>query len=204
MSAAAIALFATQANAAIFTLDSNDGTTWDTTNTFWNGATSTWVNDGTNTANFIGTGNTINLTQNISAQGVAISATGYTLAPGAFTLTVGSVGVSASENATVNSFAINASQAIDASAGKTLSVGAISDAAGGTLTKTGSGTLSLTGSSTFAGLFTISAGTVNMLETMHLVAMRLLFRVALWIFRDSATPSVTLLLILDPLLVQAL
>lgn len=161
MSAAAIALFATKANAAIFTLDSNDGTTWDTTNTFWNGATSTWVNDGTNIANFIGTGNTINLTQNISAQGVAISATGYTIAPGAFTLTVGSAGVSASESATVNTFAINASQVIDASAGKTLSVGAISDAAGGTLTKTGSGTLSLTGNSTFAGLFTISAGTVQ-------------------------------------------
>ncbi|NBX01020.1 hypothetical protein EBR11_00565 [bacterium] len=161
MSAAAIALFATKANAAIFTLDSNDGTTWDTTNTFWNGATSTWVNDGTNTANFIGTGNTINLTQNISAQGVAISATGYTIAPGANTLTVGSVGVSASESATVNSFAINASQVIDASAGKTLSVGSITDAAGGTLTKTGSGTLSLTGSSTFAGLFTINAGTVQ-------------------------------------------
>lgn len=158
MSAAAFALFATKADAAYIFV--NGGSTWDTTNNYWNAgggpSTAAWANG--NDAVFGATGaQAVSLTTNISALSINISATGYNISQNGNTLTVGTGGITTTATASLSGFTMGANQAVDVGSSATLNSGTIVGAAR-TLTKSGAGTLNV-GTSNLGGVI-LTAGTI--------------------------------------------
>ncbi|MGC3989742.1 MAG: autotransporter-associated beta strand repeat-containing protein [Chthoniobacteraceae bacterium] len=142
--------------------------TWDLSSSFWsNGTTDQAWTDTTGTADtatFGGTAGTVTLGASLGAQGLIFTKTGYTIALGANTLSLGSAGIDASALASgtttisgSGSLALVAAQTWNVGTGATLSVSSVISGSG-SLNKSGTGTLSLSAANTFAGGSTITNG----------------------------------------------
>jgi autotransporter-associated beta strand protein len=144
--------------------------TWDlSTPNWWNGSSGVVWTDTAGTADiaiFGGTAGTVTLGQNLGALGLVFNTTGYTIAAGANTLTLGSSGINASAltsgTTTISgNVALAANQSWNVGLGATLAASAgISGSTFG-INKTGYGTLTLTGANTYTGTTTVTGGTLN-------------------------------------------
>jgi autotransporter-associated beta strand protein len=118
--------------------------TWDASSANWNtdptgaAAPVAWLNDGTVTAGFGGTGDAVALSGTINAFGLTFTAGGYTLSGGTALNLTGAGGV-----IDTGGFDATISSAITGGVG---------------LTKNGAGTLTLSGANTYTGVTTVSAG----------------------------------------------
>jgi autotransporter-associated beta strand protein len=144
--------------------------TWDTTSTnWWNGTSDVAWSDTTGTtdiATFAGTAGTVTLGTNLGALGLIFGTTGYTVALGGNTLSLGTSGIDAS-NLTSGTTTISGTGGVSLGGAQSWTVGtgatlAVSSVIGGSgpLTKAGAGTLTLTGANTYSGGTTLSAGTL--------------------------------------------
>jgi len=162
------------ARAASFSWDQTGGGalggtgTWDTTAlNWWNGASDVAWTDTTGTtdlATFAGTAGTVTLGTNLGALGLVFNTTGYTLALGANTLSLGTSGIDASTltsgTTTISGgggVTLGGAQSWTVGTGSTLAVSSIVGGSG-PLTKAGAGTLTLSGANTYSGGTTLSAG----------------------------------------------
>jgi autotransporter-associated beta strand protein len=126
----------------------NGGTnSWDLITQDWSTTSAgpvnyTWINSGSERANFGNTAGTVTLGTNITAYGINFTTANYILAGGGNTLTLAGTGgvINTNVAATINS-------AIGGNVG---------------LTKTGSGTLTQSGNSSYSGTTIASAGTLTM------------------------------------------
>ncbi|MEO8614728.1 MAG: autotransporter-associated beta strand repeat-containing protein [Luteolibacter sp.] len=136
---------------------------WDTLATA--GANSAFAN--ADTANFGGTADTVTLGTSLNAAGLVFTTTGYTIAGGANTLTIGASGIDASalsSGTTTISGAITMSgnQAWNVGTGSALSMTGAVNGGGTDSTKTGAGTLNLSGgTSASMRTFGVNSGTLN-------------------------------------------
>jgi len=148
---------------AVVGLQPGDGT-WSTGSAFWSEADTgsspllLWTNSGV-TAYFVPDGTSEVTIDSVSAAGIVVNGSGYTLSSG--TLTVGEGGVSANENMTIaSSVVLDDAQVWSVAAGRTNLVnGVISGSSA--LTKAGDGQLTLSGSGTFTGNVTVNAGVLE-------------------------------------------
>jgi len=142
--------------------------TWDTTTTnWWNGASNVAWSDttgATDIATFAGTAGTVTLGANLGALGLVFNTTGYTLALGANTLSLGTSGIDASTLTTGTTtisggggLTLGGAQSWTVGTGSTLAVSSIVGGSG-PLAKAGAGTLTLSGVNTYSGGTTINGG----------------------------------------------
>ncbi len=151
--------------------------TWDLTTANWSDGTSdlAWTDTtGTDLATFGGSAGTVTVGTSLGALGLIFNTTGYTIATGANTLTLGSSGIDAhllsSGTTTISGLvALGASQSWNVGTGATLATSAVVSGANA-LTKSGGGTLTLSATNTFSGGLTISGGTVNVTNVLNLGA----------------------------------
>ena len=173
---AAVAGFGSFANAAVFTYDADTATSgaqdgagagWNTTSSntaWWNGAANVaWAASSTDTAAFGAGGTAGTVTVGTVSAGKLIfnanSGSAYTLSGG--TISLGSGGITANENATVNSgIALNAAQSWSAASGKTLTLGGVISGSS-TLTYGGAGSYVINAANTNTGSLTIDTATVH-------------------------------------------
>jgi len=140
---------------------------WDTAATSWDnaGAMQAWNNGGNDTAIFGGIAGTVTLGTPVTAGRLIFNTTGYTIAGGSNTLTLGgaapgvtttAAGVSATILANVN---LTAHSVFGGAGDLIFTNGAISGGFG--ITKTGTGSLTLGGANTFSGPVAIRGGVVS-------------------------------------------
>ncbi len=151
--------------------------TWNTTSSFWSdGVTdTTWATNTTtgDTAVFGGTAGTVTLGSSINALGLQFTTTGYTIALGGNTVSLGAGGIDASAltsgTTTISgagTLAVTANQAWTVGSGAGLSVSsALLLGSSSTLTTAGAGTLTLSNSLSGSGALSIGAGTTNLQTT---------------------------------------
>ncbi|MDF3056569.1 MAG: hypothetical protein K0R17_784 [Rariglobus sp.] len=186
LSAAGILLASPAMQAATLSWDSdgifNNGTlggtgAWNTSSAFWDDgttdtawATNTITDD---TALFAGTAGTVTLGSAINALGLQFITTGYTIATGANTLTLGAGGIDASglssgTTALTGLISLGSGQSWNVGSGSILTSSAVISGTGN-LVKTGAGTLTLTNATnTFSGGLTINAGVVSIDNNVRL------------------------------------
>ncbi|MGC3992466.1 MAG: autotransporter-associated beta strand repeat-containing protein [Chthoniobacteraceae bacterium] len=143
--------------------------TWDLSTANWsNGTTDQAWTDTTGSSDIAslgGTAGTVTLGTSLGANGLVFTTTGYTIATGANTLTLGSSGIDASALSSGTTtltglIALAASQSWNVGSGAVLTSSAVISGTGYSITKTGSGTLTLSGADTFTGGVNLNAGTL--------------------------------------------
>ena len=163
--------------------------TWTTGTQQWRNGSGTgtlqaWTDTAgtTDTADFAGTAGTVTLGANLGALGLVFDTTGYTLATSAFTLNLGTGGITNNAAAATITGKLNLVGAQSwTNAGTTLTVSAATNNNGflltlagsgahaisgvisgtGDLTKTDAGTATLSGTNSYTGATTVSAGTLS-------------------------------------------
>jgi autotransporter-associated beta strand protein len=151
--------------------------TWDlnTTANWYNGTSDqTWTDSTGNsdTATFAGTAGTVTEGSNLGALGLIFSTTGYTIATGSNTLTVGSSGIDASAltggtTTITGNLALGADQTWNTGSGSTLAVSSTIDNAGHALTSSSAGVDSLTGVISGSGSFVKSGSGITALNATN-------------------------------------
>jgi autotransporter-associated beta strand protein len=151
--------------------------TWDlnTTANWYNGTSDqTWTDStgASDTATFAGTAGTVTVGTNLGALGLILSTTGYTIATGSNTLTVGSSGIDASALASgtttiTGNLALGGDQTWNTGSGSTLAVSSTIDNGGHALTSSSAGIDSLTGVISGAGSIVKSGSGITALNATN-------------------------------------
>ncbi|MEO6477601.1 autotransporter-associated beta strand repeat-containing protein [Luteolibacter sp.] len=147
----------------------------------WNTSTLNWSNASadqawtTNTITgdtglFAGTSGTVTLGSAINALGLQFTTTGYTVATGANTLSLGTGGIDASALSSGTTtltglVALGANQSWNVGSGATLTSTALISGTGFGITKSGAGTLTFNANNTYSGSTVINAGTLSLGST---------------------------------------